>query len=490
MNIDTETVGINNTLLTDFYELTMASGYFECGKKDDIAYFDMFFRKIPDDGGFAIVAGLDQLIEYMENLKFTEEDIEFLRAKGGFSEEFLDYLKNFKFECDVWAIPEGTPVFPYEPLVTVRGPLVQAQLIETFMLLTVNHQTLIATKTNRIVRAAQGREIMEFGTRRAQGASAAIYGARAAYIAGATGTACTVAEKYFGIPALGTMAHSWVQTFPTEYEAFRKFAELFPNNCILLIDTYDVLRSGLPNAIKVFKELKPTKMGVRIDSGDMTYLTKETRKILDAEGLHDCVIVASNSFDEYLIRSVVNQGACIDSFGVGERLITARSNPVFGGVYKLVAIEEDGKIIPKIKVSENPEKITNPGYKKLIRLYDKTTHKAVADLVGLHDDEIPEKNPVVIFDANHVWKRKTITNYEYRKLQERIFNKGELVYKRPSLEEIRQYCSEQVDTLWDEVKRFENPHLYYVDLSDRLWKLKSNLLNEHANWAEEVSKGK
>ena len=490
MKTDIETAGINNTLLTDFYELTMASGYFECGKKDDIAYFDMFFRKVPDGGGFAIAAGLEQLIEYMENLSFTENDIKFLKAKGGFSDEFLDYLRNFKFECDVWAIPEGTPVFPYEPLVTVRGPLVQAQLIETFLLLTINHQTLIATKTNRIVRAAQGRSVMEFGTRRAQGASAAVYGARAAYIAGAVGTACTIAERYFGIPAIGTMAHSWVQTFPTEYEAFRKFAELFPDNCVLLIDTYDVLRSGLPNAIKVFKEIKPARMGVRIDSGDMTYLTKETRRILDEEGFQDCTIVASNSFDEYLIRSVVSQGACIDSFGVGERLITAHSNPVFGGVYKLVAIEKDGEIIPKIKVSENPEKITNPGYKKVGRLYDKTTHKAVADLVGLYDDEIPEEQPVVIFDENHIWKRKTITNYKYKKLQERIFNKGELVYERLSLEAIREYCREQVDTLWEEVKRFENPHLYYVDLSDRLWKLKSDLLNEYANWAESVSKKK
>ena len=488
MKTDIGIADINNTLLTDFYELTMASGYFECGKKDEIAYFDMFFRKVPDGGGFAIVAGLEQLVNYMQNLRFSENDIEFLRNKGGFSEEFFEYLKNFKFECDVWAIPEGTPVFPYEPLVTVRGPLVQAQLIETFLLLTVNHQTPIATKTNRIVRAAQGRGIMEFGTRRAQGASAAVYGARAAYIGGAVGTACTIAERYFGIPALGTMAHSWVQTFPTEYEAFSKFAEIFPDNCVLLIDTYDVLRSGLPNAIRVFKEKKPSKMGVRIDSGDMTYLTKETRRILDEAGLQECSIVASNSFDEYLIRSVVNQGACIDSFGVGERLITAHSNPVFGGVYKLAAIEKDGKIVPKIKVSENPEKITNPGYKKVGRLYDKNTHKAVADLIGLYDDEIPHDKSVVIFDENHLWKRKTINNYEYKKLQERIFNKGELVYELPSLDKIREYCKEQVETLWEEVKRFENPHLYYVDLSDRLWKMKVDLLNDHANWADSVSK--
>jgi nicotinate phosphoribosyltransferase len=471
---------LNHTLLTDFYELTMANGYYELGKKDQIAYFDMFFRKVPDGGGFAIVAGLEQLILYMQNLKFTKEDIDFLRRKGGFSEGFLEYLENFEFSCDVWAVPEGTPVFPYEPLVTVRGPIIQAQIIETFLLLTINHQTLIATKTNRMIRAAKGRTIMEFGSRRAQGASAAILGARAAYIGGAVGTACTSAERDFGIPALGTMAHSWVQSFDSEYEAFSKFAEVYPDNCVLLIDTYDVLKSGLPNAIKVFKEKKPSKMGVRIDSGDMTYLSRRARKILDDEGLQDCTIVASNAFDEYLIRSVVNEGACIDSFGVGERLITAKSQPVFGGVYKLAALEdENGNIVPKIKVSENLEKITNPGYKKLYRLIDRKTGKMLADLLALADEEKPSSDPYEIFDPEHVWKRKLITDYDCNELQVQIFEKGKLVYNTPELSEIKECCKQQVELLWDEVKRFENPHRYYMDLSEKLWHLKNSLLCAH-----------
>lgn len=465
----------NHTLLTDFYELTMANGYFELGKKDEIAYFDMFFRKVPDDGGFAILAGLEQIVEYLENLRFTEEDIAFLRSKGCFSEAFLEYLRDFKFECDVWAIPEGTPVFPYEPLLTVRGPIIQAQFIETYLLLTINHQTLIATKANRIVRAAQGRTVMEFGSRRAQGADAAVYGARAAYIGGCVGTACTIAEQVFEIPAMGTMAHSWVQTFDTEYEAFSKFAELYPDNCVLLVDTYDVLRSGVPNAIRVFDEKKPSRMGIRIDSGDVTYLSKKARKMLDDAGYEDCVIVASNSFDEYIVRGVVNEGACIDSFGVGERLITAKSQPVFGGVYKLAAVEEDGEIVPKIKVSENIEKITNPGYKKVYRLYDQDSGKAIADLIALADEEIPEE-PFEIFDAEHVWKRKKVENCECRELQVPVFEKGKLVYQLPSLEEIREFCSSQIDMLWEELKRFENPHKYYVDLSEQLWRLKNDLL--------------
>ncbi|MCI8285267.1 MAG: nicotinate phosphoribosyltransferase [Firmicutes bacterium] len=475
-----ENVVRNNTLLTDFYELTMANGYFELGKQNEIAYFDMFFRKVPDEGGFAIMAGLEQLIKYMMNLKFTEEDISFLKSKGCFSDAFLEYLRNFKFECDVWAIPEGTPVFPGEPLVTVRGPIIQAQLIETFLLLTINHQTLIATKTNRIVRAAQGRSVMEFGTRRAQGSSAAMLGARAAYIGGAVGTACTMAEREFGIPALGTMAHSWVQTFDSEYEAFSKFAELYPDNCVLLVDTYDVIKSGMPNAIRVFKEKKPSKMGVRIDSGDMTYLSRIARKMLDDEGLQDCSIVASNSFDEYIIRGVVNEGACIDSFGVGERLITAKSQPVFGGVYKMAAIEKDGKIIPKIKVSENPEKLTNPGYKKLYRIVDKNTGKALADVIALADEKVPEGEPFEIFDPEHIWKRKLMENYECQELQVRIFDKGNLVYDMPSLEDIKAFCKDEIEILWSEIKRFENPHRYYVDLSSELWHLKQNLLSKHS----------
>lgn len=388
----------NMTLLTDFYELTMANGYFEQGVGDRIAYFDLFFRKIPDNGGFAIAAGLAQVIEYLKNLKFTEEDIEFLRSKEMFGEAFLDYLRNFKFTCDVWAIPEGTPVFPGEPLITVRGPVIQAQFIETMVLLTVNHQSLIATKANRIVRAAKGRGVMEFGSRRAHGASAAIIGARAAYVGGCAGTACTITDKEYGIPALGTMAHSWVQLFPTELEAFRKYAELYPGNCVLLVDTYNVLKSGVPNAIKVFREMKPAKMGIRIDSGDITYLTKKARKMLDEAGFADCKIVVSNSFDEYLIRDVINQGACIDSFGVGERLITAKSDPMFGGVYKLAAMERDGKIVPKIKISENVEKITNPGFKKVYRLYDKDSDQPFADVITLWDEEAPSGEEYEIFN--------------------------------------------------------------------------------------------
>ncbi len=466
----------NYTMLTDFYELTMANGYFEMGKKDEIAYFDMFFRKVPDDGGFAIMAGLEQVIQYLENLRFTENDIEYLRSKKCFSEDFLAYLRNFKFECDVWAIPEGTPIFPYEPIVTVRGPIIQAQFIETFVLLSINHQSLIATKAERIVRAAQGKTVMEFGSRRAQGTDAAIFGARAAYIGGCAGTACTIAEQLFGIPALGTMAHSWVQSFDSEYEAFSKFAELYPDNCVLLVDTFDVLKSGVPNAIRVFDEKKPNKKGIRIDSGDVTYLSNKARKMLDAAGYQDCSIVVSNSLDEYIIRGVVNEGASIDSFGVGERLITAKSHPVFGGVYKLAAVEENDEIVPKIKVSENTEKITNPGYKKVYRLYDCGSKNAIADIITLADEPIPEE-PFEIFDAEHVWKRKKVENCECRELQVQIFEKGKLVYELPELDEIRETCRREVGLMWSELRRFENPHKYYVDLSEKLWKLKNDLLN-------------
>lgn len=463
-------------MLTDFYELTMANGYFEMGKEDEIAYFDMFFRKVPDDGGFAIMAGLEQVVKYLENLSFSEEDIEYLRGKKCFSEGFLEYLRNFKFQCDVWAVPEGMPIFPYEPIITVRGPIIQAQFIETFILLSVNHQSLIATKADRIVRAANGRSVMEFGSRRAQGVDAAIFGARAAYIGGCTGTACTIAEQLFGIPALGTMAHSWVQTFDSEYEAFSKFADIYPNNCVLLVDTYDVLKSGVPNAIRIFDEKKPAVKGIRIDSGDMTYLSNKARKMLDDAGHSDCSIVVSNSLDEYIIRGVINEGAKIDSFGVGERLITAKSHPVFGGVYKLAGVEKDGEIIPKIKVSENIEKITNPGYKKVYRIYEKNTGKAIADLIALADEKIPE-GPFEIFDPEHVWKRKRIENCECRELQVQIFDKGKLVYELPSLDEIQARCRKEISLMWSELRRFENPHKYYVDLSEKLWKLKNDLLN-------------
>ncbi len=471
----------NYTMLTDFYELTMANGYFELGKKDVIAYFDMFFRRVPDGGGFAVMAGLEQVVDYLQNLEFADEDIEYLRSKNCFSEAFLDYLRNFEFECDVWAIPEGMPIFPYEPVITVRGPIIQAQFIETFVLMSINHQSLIATKADRIVRAAAGKTVMEFGSRRAQGTDAAVFGARAAYIGGCAGTACTIAEQLFGIPAMGTMAHSWVQSFDSEYEAFLKFAELYPDNCVLLVDTYDVLKSGIPNAIRVFDEINPSNKGIRIDSGDVTYLSNKARKMLDEAGHSDCSIVVSNSLDEYIIRGVVNEGASIDSFGVGERLITAKSHPVFGGVYKLAAIEENGEIIPKIKVSENTEKITNPGYKKVYRLYERDTGKAIADLIALADEEIPEE-PFEIFDAEHVWKRKKIENCECRELQVQIFDKGKLVYQLPSLQEIQKKCRSEIDLMWSELRRFENPHKYYVDLSEKLWKLKNGLLNANKNY--------
>lgn len=467
---------LNLTMLTDFYEITMANGYFCTDMADNIACFDMFFRRIPDDGGYAIMAGLEQVIEYLENLEFTDEDIEYLGKQKMFSEDFLKYLSEFKFTCDVWAIPEGTPIFPGEPILTVRGPVMQAQFVETMILLIVNHQSLIATKASRIVRAAAGRPVMEFGTRRAHGTAAAVYGARAAYIGGCAGTACTISDRDFGIPALGTMAHSWVQMYDDEYEAFKKYAEIYPTNCVLLVDTYNVLKSGVPTAIRVFKEMKPEKMGIRIDSGDITYLTKQARKMLDEAGLEDCSIVISNSLDEYLIRDVIQEGACIDSFGVGERLITAKSEPVFGGVYKLSALEKDGKLIPKIKISENVEKITNPGFKTVYRLFDRDSNRALADVIVLDGETIPEDGEYEIFDPNAVWKRKKITNFYAKNLRQQIFKEGKCIYKSPTIDEIKDYCKQQLDVMWDEMKRFENPQNYYVDLSYDLWKLKHDMI--------------
>ena len=470
----------NLTMLTDFYELTMANGYFENGIGDKIGYFDMYFRKIPDDGGFAIMAGVEQVIEYIKNLKFTDADIEYLRSKNMFSEGFLDYLKNFKFACDVWAIEEGTPIFPNEPLVVVRGPIIQAQFLETMILLTINHQSLIATKTNRIVRSAQGRPVMEFGSRRAQGYDGAVYGSRAAYIGGCIGTACTISEQLFDVPAIGTMAHSWIQTFPDEYSAFCAYASVYPDNCTLLIDTYNVLKSGVINAIKVHNDvLVPSGhrlKGVRIDSGDITYLTKKVRKILDENGLEDCNIVVSNSLDEYIIRDTLLQGAQIDSFGVGERLITSRSEPVFGGVYKLVAIESGNEIVPRIKLSENVAKITNPGFKSLYRLFK--DGKAVADVLTNFGEVIDTSKPYTIFHPEHTWKKTTLTDFEVKPLLTQIFDKGKCVYESPDLKTIQKKCMEEVDMLWDEVKRFENPHRYYVDLSKDLWHMKQNLLDQ------------
>lgn len=470
---------LNLTMLTDFYEITMANGYFCTGMAEDTAYFDMFFRKIPDGGGYAIMAGLDQVIEYLDNLKFTDEDIEYLRSKKIFNEEFLKYLADFKFTCDVWAVPEGTPIFPGEPIITVKGPVMQAQFVETMILLLVNHQSLIATKASRIVRAADGRPVMEFGTRRAHGIAAANYGARAAYIGGCAGTACTISDREYGIPALGTMAHSWVQMYEDEYEAFKKYAELYPTNCVLLVDTYNVLKSGVPAAIKVFKEMKPEKMGIRIDSGDIAYLTKKARKMLDDAGLEECTIVVSNSLDEYIIRDVIQEGACINSFGVGEKLITSSSEPVFGGVYKLSALEKDGKMIPKIKISENIGKITNPGFKSVYRLFDRDTNRMLADVIVLDGEKIDDSRDYEIFDPNAVWKRKKITNFYARNLREHIFRNGECIYERPSIDEIKSFCAKELDAMWDEMKRFENPQTYYVDLSYDLWKLKHDMIENN-----------
>lgn len=473
----------NLTMLADFYEITMGNGYFQSGFKDRIAYFDMFFRKVPDNGGFAIMAGVEQLVEYIKSLKFTDEDIEFFRAKKLFNEDFLEYLRNFEFHCDIWAVPEGTPIFPNEPIITVRGPVIEAQFIETMVLLLINHQSLIATKTNRIVRAAKGRTVMEFGSRRAQGSDGAVLGARAAYIAGCGGTACIMADRDFGIPSLGTMAHSWVQLFPSELEAFRAYARIYPENCLLLVDTYNVIKSGVPNAIRVFREELLPKgcrpKGIRIDSGDIAYLSREARRMLDEAGFSDCPIVASNALDEYIIRDLLLQGACVDLFGVGERLITSKTEPVFGGVYKLAALEEASEIVPKIKLSENAEKVTNPGFKQVYRLYRKSDNKAICDVIALAHEEIDETKPYEIFDPEHTWKRKTIIDFYVRKLQTQIFDKGRCVYASPDLEAIRDYCREQMDTLWDEVLRFENPHKYYVDLSQPLWDLKARMLEEY-----------
>lgn len=477
---------LNLTMLCDFYELTMSNGYFRTGYGDRICYFDVFFRRCPDGGGFAIAAGLEQVIQYVQDLHFDPEDIEYLRGRKLFNEEFLEYLANFKFTGDIWAVPEGTPVFPKEPIITVRAPAIEAQLVETFILLSINHQSLIATKANRVVRAAEGRTVLEFGSRRAQGADAAMLGARAAYIGGCHGTACTISDQLFGVKAGGTMAHAWVQMFDTEYEAFKAYCQIYPTNATLLVDTYNTLKSGVPNAIRVFNEvLKPlgiTKCGIRLDSGDMTYLSQQARKMLDEAGWTECQISVSNSLDEYIIQDILRQGAKIDLFGVGERLITAKSEPVFGGVYKLVAVEnEDGTIKPKIKISENIEKITNPHYKKLYRFYGNDTGKAIADYLCVHDEIVDDSKDLEIFDPEATWKRKTVYNFTAKELQVPIFKHGELVYECPNLEQIRTYCLEQVDALWDEVKRFDNPHTYYVDLSQKLWDIKYGLLKANRN---------
>ena len=474
----------NLSMLFDFYEMTMSGGYFRLGMQDRVTYFDVFFRRVPDRGGFAIAAGLEQLVDYIRDLHFDEEDIAYLRSKNLFGEDFLDYLRQFRFTGDIWAVPEGTPVFPGEPLVTVRAPASQAQLIETYALLAINHQSLIATKANRVVRAAQGRTVLEFGSRRAQGADGAIVGARAAYIGGVHGTACAVSDQLYGVPAAGTMAHSWVQMFDTQYEAFKTYCEIYPTNAVLLVDTFNTLKSGVPDAIRAFNEvLKPrgiTKCGIRLDSGDIAYLTKEARKMLDEAGWQSCTISASNALDENLITDLLLQGARIDCFGVGERLITARSEPVFGCVYKLAAVEDgDGTIRPKIKISENVAKITTPHFKKLYRFYGSGTGKAIADYMTVHDETVDDSRPLTIFDPDATWKKKEVYDFTARELQVPVFRKGELVYKLPSLPEIRAYCLKEVDTLWEEVKRFDNPHNYYVDLSQRLWDVKHGLLEQN-----------
>ena len=472
---------LNMTMLCDFYELTMAQGYFAKGYKDRITYFDLFFRRCPDGGGFCIAAGLEQVVQYIQELHFSEEDIAYLRGREMFSEEFLEYLRNFKFTGDIWAIPEGTVVFPQEPILTVRAPAIEAQLIETYLLLCINHQSLIATKANRVVRAAAGRTVLEFGSRRAQGPDAAILGARAAYIGGVHGTACTISDQLFGVKASGTMAHAWVQMFDTEYEAFKAYCEMYPNNATLLVDTYNTLKSGVPNAIRAFNDvLKPlgiTKCGIRLDSGDMAYLSQKAREMLDEAGWTDCKISVSNSLDEHLIQAVLRQGAKIDLFGVGERLITAKSEPVFGGVYKLVAVEEeDGSVTPKIKISENVGKITTPHYKKLYRFIGNDTGKAIADYMCVHDENVDDSQDIEIFDPENTWKRKVVYDYTAKELQVPVFQNGELVYELPTLEQIRDYAMEQVESLWDEVKRFDNPQTYYVDLSQKLWDIKYGLL--------------
>jgi nicotinate phosphoribosyltransferase len=472
----------NETMLIDFYEFTMANGYFNSPFKDKVVYFDLFFRSLPDKGGYAIFAGLESMIEFIEHMSFSEEDLAYLKNRNLFTDDFIEYLRNFTFTGDIYSVKEGSVIFPNEPVLTVRANIVEAQLLETFLLLVFNHQSLIATKASRIKHAANGRVVLEMGARRAHGVSSANVGSRAAYLAGVDATSNTFADRLYGVPAAGTMAHSWVQLFENEIEAFKHYVKIYPNNATLLVDTYNTLKSGVPNAIKVIKEELVPKgiktFAIRIDSGDLTYLSKQARKMLDEAGLETCKIVVSNALDENLIKALLDQGAPIDIFGVGERLITAKSDPVFGGVYKLVAIEENGKVIPKIKISDNPAKITTPHFKKLYRIYDKETNKAKADLISVYDEKYDESKPLTIFDAEHTWKTQTFTNYTIRDMKEPIYLKGKRVYDLPSLEEIRSYAKEEMNRLWDEMLRFEHPHKYYVDLSEKLWKIKLDLIKD------------
>ena len=470
----------NISMMMDFYEMTMANGYFVSGGTNTKVAFDVFYRRNPDQGGFAIFAGLEQVIEYVENMKFNEEDIEYFRSQNLFGEDFLNYLQNFSFHGDIYAFPEGTVMYPNEPFMTVVADLIDAQLIETAILAQINHQSLIATKARRIVRSAEGRFVSDFGARRAHNMDAATYGARAAFIGGVNGTATVSAGKMFNIPINGTMAHSWVMYFKDEFEAFKKYAEVYPQSTTLLVDTYDVIHSGIPNAIRVAKEvLEPMGQrlkGVRIDSGDLAYLSKKIRKMLDDADLNDCKIIASNSLDEFTINSLLSQGAEIDSFGVGERLITAKSEPVFGAVYKLVAVEEDGKFIPKIKISENVEKITNPGLKNIYRIYDEHGH-AVADLIALPDEEIDMSKPFRYVDPVKPWKQRTFNNFTAKKLLKLYVKDGKRVENLPPLNEIRDYVKNQLENeIWQEEQRFENPHRHYLDMTPNYYEMKMNLL--------------
>ena len=475
----------NLTLLTDLYELTMMQGYLKNPVQETVI-FDVFYRNNPCGNGFAIAAGLDQMIDYIKNLRFEKDDLDYLRSLEIFDDEFLAYLADFHFSGDIYAIPEGTVVFPREPLVKVIAPIMEAQLVETAILNIINHQSLIATKAARVVNAARGDGIMEFGLRRAQGPDAGTYGARAAVIGGCIGTSNVLTGKMFDVPVLGTHAHSWIMSFPDEYTAFKTYAELYPGACTLLVDTYDTLKSGVPNAIRVFKEMQEAgklsgRYGIRLDSGDLAYLSKEARKMLDAAGFEDAVIAASSDLDEYLIDSLKSQGAAITSWGVGTNLITSKDCPAFGGVYKLAAVKTgDGEFVPKIKLSENTEKITNPGNKTVYRIYEKTNGKLKADLISLVDDVFDESKDLVIFDPQATWKKTHLKGgtYTMKELMVKVFDKGECIYQSPSVMEIREFCKKEQETLWDETRRLVNPHEVYVDLSDRLYAMKTKLLNE------------
>ena len=472
----------NLTMMTDLYQLTMMYGYFKTGMRDNLATFDMFYRSKDATTHYAIMAGLEQLIEYLENLRFDEESLSYLRGLGIFDEDFLDELRNFEFHGDVYAVPEGTIVFPGEPLIRVTAPIFEAQLVETALLNIINHQTLIATKASRVVQAAEGGTVMEFGLRRAQGPDAGIYGARAAIIGGCKSTSNVLTGQMYNIPIAGTHAHSWVMSFPDEITAFRKYAEMFPTSCLLLVDTYDTLKSGVPNAIQVFDELRAQghePVGIRLDSGDLAYLSREARKMLDAAGYPNTIICASGDLDENLIRDLKLQGACIDTWGVGTKLITSEDCPSLGGVYKMSAETVDGRVIPKIKISENPVKITNPGVKKLWRIYDNKTGKATADLIALDYETFDTSRPLTIYDPVNTWKSMTLTDYTMKELQVKVFENGKRVYDSPSLQEIQRHCQEDLDTFWDQYKRLLNPHRYKVDLSDSLWMLKNSMLQNY-----------